>query len=239
MTSHQIHAAQARLEAALPAALKRIRARPGAYAALWCGSASRGEGIEGSDLDFHVLVTGDERWRDSFVVEGVPVEVFHNPPRKVRAMFADNDGDTIHMFAQGKVVLAHPELASLMAEARQRLEAGRPAQPVSEFERFVVLESVMDTRAQVAQPMHPMLVMNGLMRHVIPLLYRSHRWWEVQEKFWLRDLGQRAPDVAADLREVLTASEPLLRQAAFERLALRLTGDFEYRDLSGERQPVP
>ncbi|CAM3193068.1 nucleotidyltransferase domain-containing protein [Deinococcus saxicola] len=90
---------QTRLEAALPAVLERIAATPGVYAALWCSSAARGEANAYSDLDFHALVSGDHRWRSNFMVDGVPVEVFHNPVRKVRAMFAAEDAATITMFA--------------------------------------------------------------------------------------------------------------------------------------------
>lgn len=230
---------QQRLEAVLPHAVKRIQKTPGVLGILWCGSASRGEATAGSDLDFHVLVTGDERWRHNFVLGGVPIEVFHNPARKIRAMFENNDGDTLHMFAEGKVVFPHPELDKLIFDARERVKAGPPPQPVTEFERFVLLECVMDTRAQLNASVHVALVMYFLVRHVIPLIYRSRGWWEAQEKCWLRDLENRAPDIAADLHTVLTTQDALERQSAFEALALRLTGDFTYRDVEGERQPVP
>ncbi|MFC6802653.1 hypothetical protein ACFQDE_13800 [Deinococcus caeni] len=49
-------------------------------------------GTAHSDLDFHVLVDGDRRWRANYVVDGMPVEAFHNPVRKVRAMFAAGQG---------------------------------------------------------------------------------------------------------------------------------------------------
>lgn len=166
---------------------------------LWCGSASRGEAVDGSDLDFHVLVTGKERWCSNFVLNGVPIEALHNPAQELRRRFANNDGDTLQMFAEGKVVLAHPVLDELITEARERVKAGPPIHVLTESERFAVLEQVMDTRAHVAQPIHVALVMSFLVRHVIPLLYRSRGWWEVQEKYWLRDLKRHDPDLAADL----------------------------------------
>ncbi|WP_235514075.1 hypothetical protein [Deinococcus sp. Leaf326] len=107
--------AQVRLEAALPGALKRLRATPGVYAALWCGSAARGEGNEHSDLDFHAVVDGDRRWRSNFTVRGVHVEVFHNPARQIRALLAAGDAATVAMFAQGRPALPHPELDDLCA----------------------------------------------------------------------------------------------------------------------------
>ena len=185
---------QARLEAALPHAIRRIQETPGVLGILWCGSASRGEAQGGSDLDFHVLVKGDRRWRRNFVLDGVPVEVFHNPARELRRRFANDDGDTLQMFAEGKVVLSHPELHELILEAQQRVKAGASPRPINEFERLAVLEGVMDTRA---------------------------------------------PDIAAGLRLALTTHNPHERQSAFKALALRLTGDFIYRDVEGERQPVP
>lgn len=230
---------QTRLEAALPHAIRCIQDTLGVLGIVWCGSASRGEATEGSDLDFHVLVTGDERWRSNFVLDGLPVEVFHNPARTIRAMFDEPSAATLKMFAEGKVVVPHPELEALILEARERVKAGPPVHAVTEFERFAVLECVMDTRAQVNAPIHVALIMYFLVRHVIPLLYRSRGWWEVQEKHWLRDLETRAPDIAADLRSALTTQDAPTRQAAFEALALRLTGDFTYRDVEGERQPVP
>lgn len=233
------NAAQLRLEAAIPAALERITATPGVYAVLWCGSASRGEGNEFSDLDFHALMQGDHRWRSSFVVEGVPVEVFHNPPRKVRAMFAENDAATIAMFASGKVLVPHPDLTDLQQDAQARYAAGPPVRMPTPFERFMLVDTVMDARAALHDPIHVALVMAALGPLVIRPLYAQNGWWDVKPQHWLSDLANRAPDLAAELRQVLEATQANARQAALEALALRLTADFEYRDFESERQVVP
>lgn len=235
---------QARLEAALPAALDRIRQTPAVYAALWCGSAARGEGNDLSDLDLHVLVTGDERWRSSFTVHGpdgrgVQVEVFHNPLRKVRAMFGAGDAATLAMYAGGRPVLPHPDLEAVQAEARALLDAGRVPQPVNAWDRFALLETVMDARAEQHAPAHAAYVMLGVTRHAVPLLYRLRGWWDVPPRHWLADLEARDPAVAAELHACLTVPDPARRQAAFEALARRVTGDFTYHDLDGERQRVP
>lgn len=104
-------------------------------------------------------MTGDVRWRSNFVVDGVPAEVFHNPVRKVRAMFATGDAATITMYAQGRPVLPHPDLDALMAEARA-LYAARPLpRPLSEARRFNLIEEVMDCRGVVNQPIHALLAL--------------------------------------------------------------------------------
>lgn len=232
--------AQARLEAALPAALERLRATPGVYAALWCGSAARGEATAHSDLDFHALVGGDRRWRSNFTVQGVPVEVFHNPARQIRALLAAGDAATVAMFAQGRPALPHPELDALCAEARARHAAGPTPRLPTEAERFALIEELMDARAQAdaGDPVHAVTVLTALSRQLMPLLYARHGWWVVKREHWARDLGERAPDLAAELRALLVAPDLAARQAAFETLARRVTGDFTYREVPPEPQEV-
>jgi hypothetical protein len=230
---------QAGLEAALPAALERIAATPGVYAALWCGSAARGEATPYSDLDFHALVTGDLRWRSNFVVDHMPVEVFHNPVRKVRSMFADEDAATITMFAQGRPVLPHPDLDTLMAEAQALYAAGPAPRPVSEFSRFMLMDTVMDARANLHTPVHTLTVLAALGPLVVRPLYAVHGWWDVKRERWLDDLEARAPAIAQELRLVLSAATDDARQEAFEVLARRLMGELSYVDGGTEPEPVP
>lgn len=229
---------QSRLEAALPVALARIAATPGVYAALWCGSAALGEATPHSDLDVHALVTGDHRWRSNFTVDGVPVEVFHNPVRKVRAMFAGADAATVTMFAQGRPVLPHPELDALMAEAQALYAAGPKPRPLTEAERFNLIEEVMDSRGVLDQPVHVLLALSAVNR-AVDLLYAVNGWWEVKRERWPADLAARSPEVAQGLNAVLVATDARSRQAALERLVTRLTGDLTYRDGGSEPEPVP
>lgn len=212
-------AAQARLEAALPAALARIAATPGVYAALWCGSAARGEADAHSDLDFHALVTGDHRWRASFVVGGVPVEVFHNPPRKVRAMFGAPDHATVAMFAQGRPVLPHPDLTALVVEARATHAAGPVPRPPTPAERHLLRDEVVEARSLMGDDLHALVALNAAGR-LVGSLYAARGWWEVKPRAWLRDLERHAAPERKLLRGVLTAPSSAERQMALEALAL-------------------
>lgn len=232
-------AAQACLEAALPAALARIAAKPGVYAALWCGSAARGEADEHSDLDFHALVRGDHRWRGSFVVGGVPVEVFHNPPRKVRAMFAAPDHATVAMFAGGRPVLPHPDLTALVAEARAIHAAGPASRPPTPAERHLLLDEVVEARSVVGDELHALVALNAAGR-LIRALYAARGWWEVKPRTWIRDLERHAAPEADILRRVLTAPTPPERQAALEALALAVLPDgLAYGESATDPQRVP
>lgn len=229
---------QSRLDAALPAVLERIAATPGVYAALWCGSAARGEANAYSDLDFHALVTGDSRWRSNFMVGGVPVEVFHNPVRTIRARFAEEIAATVTMFAQGRAVLPHPELDALMAEARALYAAGPRPTPLTETQRFNLIEEVMDSRGVVDQPIHALLALSVLGR-AVEGLYAVNGWWTVKRERWPADLALKSPEVAREVQGVLTATDAGLRQAVLETLVTRLTGDLSYRDGGSGPETVP
>ncbi|GAA0517351.1 nucleotidyltransferase domain-containing protein [Deinococcus depolymerans] len=232
--------AQARLAATVPAALERVRRVPGVLGVLWCGSAARGEGTAHSDLDFHVLVDGDRRWRANYVVDGVPVEVFHNPVRKVRAMFAAAQGDTITMFAEGRVVMPHPELDALVAEARALHAAGPAPRPLTQQARFRLIEEVMDARAlaDAGDPLH-VLVACRAAELALEGLFGVRGWWEVKPQRWLPTLQVRDPDAAHDFHAVLTTPDAGARQAALEALTVRVTGDLTYQEGGSEPVSVP
>ncbi|WP_102125340.1 hypothetical protein [Deinococcus planocerae] len=230
--------AQARLEAALPAALSRVTAAPGVYAVLWCGSAARGEADEHSDLDFHALVTGDHRWRSSFVVDGVPAEVFHNPPRTVQVRFAQGEAATVAMFAGGRVLVPHPDLDALVAEARALYAAGPAPRPPTPAERHLLLDEVIEARAAVNEPMHPYLVASAAGR-LVRALYAARGWWEVGPRRWLSDLAAREAEAAQPLHAALNALQPDERQAALEALALCVLGSLEYGESATEPQALP
>lgn len=232
--------AQARLAATVPAALRRIRETPGLLGVLWCGSAARGEANAHSDLDFHVLVEGDERWRANYVVDGLPVEVFHNPARKVRAMFAAGQGDTITMFAEGRVLLPHPELDALVAEARALHAAGPAPRPLTAQGRFRLIEEVMDARAlaDAGDPLHVLVVCRAA-ELALEGLFGVRGWWRVKPQRWLPTLQERDPAAAHDLRTLLTTPDAGARQSALEALAVRVTGDLTYQEGGSEPVSVP
>lgn len=231
-------AAQARLEAALPAALARVTSTPGVYAVLWCGSAARGEADAHSDLDLHALVTGDQRWRSSFVVDGVPVEAFHNPARKVRAMFAVPDAASLAMFAGGRVLVPHPDLEALIAEARALYAAGPVPRPLTPAGRHLLVDEVVEARSTQAGPMHAFHVVGAAAR-LVRALYAARGWWEVKPRAWLSDLQGRDPQAARHLQAALNGDSSGVRQAALEAFALCVLENLTYGESATEPQHVP
>jgi len=200
---------------------------------------ARGEADANSDLDLHALVSGNQRWRSSFVEGGVPVEVFHNPPGKVRAMFAEPDHATVAMFAGGRVVLPHPDLDALIAEARALHAAGPLSRVLTPAERHLLVDEVVEARSLVGDPLHVYVAM-GAAGRLVRALYAARGWWEVKPRAWLRDLDQRGAPEAGLLRLILSASAAAERQAALEALALAvLPGGLAYGESATEPQTVP
>lgn len=97
------------------------------------GTIVRGTPHASSDLDVYVLHAKPFRRRvQRYFGDGVPAELFINPPAAVRAYFAEEHESgrpiTAHMLASGHVILARgDELADLRREAEAWL--ARPSHP--------------------------------------------------------------------------------------------------------------
>src|SRR5262245_14981351 len=97
------------------------------------GSIVRGEAGPTSDLDVFVIHDQPWRLRDQRWFEGIPAELFVNPPGQVRRYFRNEHGDgrpcTAHMFATGVALPpVAPIVEALVAEAHDWL--ARPLAPV-------------------------------------------------------------------------------------------------------------
>lgn len=174
------------------------------------------------------------------MVQGVPVEVFHNPAHTVRAMFAAGEGDTITMYAQGRVVLPHPDLHALTTEARRLYAAGPTPRPVTQQERHRLIDEVLDARAlaETGDPLHVLIACRAASL-AVEGWYTARGWWGVKAQGWLPGLTERDPDAAADLRTVLTSAEAHTRQRALEALVRRVAGDVSYSDGQSDPQRMP
>jgi len=103
---------------------------PDVTAIMACGSILRGEPSASSDLDIYVLREKSERQRLQRWFNGVPAEIFVNPPHQVRKYLDGEQREgrpiTAHMLSTGHVVLAIGDaLAELCATAEEILQ-GRP-----------------------------------------------------------------------------------------------------------------
>ncbi len=89
-----------------------------------CGTIVAGTPDANSDLDMFVIHGKPERQRVQKRFNGVPTEIFVNPPETIRRYFADEvtRPSTAHMLASGWVLLdRHPVTEELVAEAHSWL----------------------------------------------------------------------------------------------------------------------
>ncbi|WP_407571346.1 nucleotidyltransferase domain-containing protein [Deinococcus altitudinis] len=211
-------------------ALERVKQADGVLGIVWAGSAARGQADLHSDLDFYVLVSGDRRWRTSFMAGAAPVEAFYNPARQIRKYIAQGDASSMFMLAEGRVVLEHPELEALILEARQTLAAGRPAKLLASDESHTAVDEVWETRSVVGQPIHVQVAMQAVKR-IVGALYQQRGWWDTKPKHWPGDLALRDAQAAGLLLAVLEAGADTL-QAALEALALYVLGSLDWAESS-------
>lgn len=211
---------------AFPAALEQVKRADGVLGILWAGSSARGQADEHSDLDFYVLVSGSRRWRVSFMAGGAPVEAFYNPARQLRREIEQKESSTLFMLAGGRVMMGHPDLDELISEARQTLESGRPATPLTEFQRHIGVDLVWEARSTQGQAIHSYTCMEAV-KSLVRALYQQRGWW---------DVNGREPE-SAELLAVLEADTDA-RQPALEAFALHVLGSLAWTESRTEAEEV-
>ena len=183
---------------------------------LLTGSLADGVPRLQSDIDLFVVIRPLWRQRRTFFVDGVEVELFLNPVSQVRTEFCTPDSPaTIAMFAQGRV-LFDPEgiIKELVQEAQYVWQQGRPEIAEDTYEhshlRYTCVDllkdaqDLLDVDAEAAQ-----LVMFAALQSALEAYYRLQRRWPVKPKYQLDDLELHAPDVAQQVRRILTDHLPL------------------------------
>ena len=107
------------------------------------GTIIRGNPDPTSDLDIYVIHLGNYRQRVQRFFNGVPAEIFINPPHKVEDYFKQEQEDrrplTAHMLATGFVVLdLDPVVETLRDQAALLLDQPPPAPEDTTIQRYMI-----------------------------------------------------------------------------------------------------
>jgi predicted nucleotidyltransferase len=194
--------------------------------ALVTGSRVHGTPGPTSDLDAHVIIAAPRRQRRNFMLEGIEIELFINPPFQVRRYFADGRGHDPHMFVFGRAVYdPHGVVARLRGEARAIWEAGPP--PIQEhlvwMERYFPadllrdLDDLGDDDEATA-----VLLLAALAERLIAAHYRLNGRWAVKAKGRFTDLATWDGEAARLVRTALSSQPIAARRAAIAQLAERV-----------------
>jgi len=104
-----------------------VRERYDVLGLIAAGTIIAGDPDPASDLDIYVIHSAPTRQRIQRLFNGLPCEIFVNPPGMIRKYFQweydERRPSTAHMVATGRVIVdADPIVGELVAEAREWLE---------------------------------------------------------------------------------------------------------------------
>ena len=168
--------------------------------ALATGSRVHGTPGPTSDLDVQVVIGSMRRQRRNIILHGVEIEMFFNPPARVRGYFADRHLGSLHMFAFG-----HPihdpsgVVAELRHEARAIWQAGPPPLPASEHwhPRYVLADMVRDLTDLAGDPPAAALQIARIVDTALLAHSQLAGKWPEKPKRRLAALAQQHPALAS------------------------------------------
>ncbi len=189
--------------AALRAAVEFIFAEVDPVGIVATGTIVRGEGHANSDLDIYVVHTAPFRRRVQRFFDGVPTEIFINPPPAIRGYFVDEDRDgrrlTAHMLATGVVVYhSDPVVDELRTEAREWL-ARRSAMSDAErtHARYTIaarLEDALDVAG--TDDVTATMLLTDAVTAMLEYACRAHDGQIPRRKDLVAVVGARTPELA-------------------------------------------
>lgn len=199
----------------------------GLLGVLVTGSRVHGKPAPTSDLDVHVVIAEPRRQRRNFLLDGVEIELFINPPFQSRRYFADGRGHDPHMYTFGRVMY-DPQgvMAELQEEARQIWEAGpAPLNPkLAWMDRYFPADLLRDLEDVGDDEATAMLLIVAVVERLLATHYRIHGRWEAKAKRRLADLEGWDPLAAQFVRSSLAGETLVVRRTAAATLAEHVLG---------------
>ena len=224
----------ARYRAALEAAVGFTVDRWQPVGILASGSIVRGNPGPESDLDIFVLHQEPVRQRVQKRFEGVPAELFVNPPEQIRRCFEQERRDgrgrpsTVHMFATG-VAVRDPEgiVARLQQEAQDVWTAGpEVTDQILTAKRYAVacwLEDALDIRT--TDPEMCAALLSTAVLEAVRFRYWLARLWQPRQKELLDALVALDPTLAELARRFQRAAALDERVALAREVVARSAGE--------------
>jgi hypothetical protein len=201
------------------------------------GSRLRSEGDTHSDLDVVAVVDRPCRKRWNFVIDGVEVETFINPPFQMRRYFEeerlDGRGVMPHLCASGQIVFdPHGLMAELQAEAQAIWDAGPP--PMSDQERWQFRYHVADFFRDLADversdAERAAFLIGLMLPRLIDQHYRISGRWLSKPKRVLNDLESWDVVAARLVRQACKGQAPTSNRG----IAIRQLADYVLAPLGG------
>lgn len=204
-----------------------------------CGSIIRGNPGPTSDFDIYVVHAAPERQRVQRVFDGVPAEIFVNPPAAIRHYFALEHAAyrpcTAHMLSHGFVVLERdPVVGDLLAEAATWLAKSPPTLTADQrvMARYFAADQLDNARDLLdTDPENAELLLHTAVRDMLLYLFKAAGRYLPRDKELITAtaaLDPTAGDLVSALYQAHDVSERLRLAHALGDRILDATGFFPW-----------
>ncbi len=225
-------------KAALREAVAFILGRFDVMGLLACGTIVRGNPSPTSDLDLYVIVHRPQRQRLQRFFNGVPCEIFTNPPAQIRAYFCEEQAEgtpiTAHMLATGFPVLElDPAVSELRQQAAGLIASAPTVDPKNLFyQRYGLATLLEDGRDMVqADPLAASLILNDAVSGMLEYAFLSRGRHIPRRKDLVKTLPELDNSLWSLSQAYYQAADAAQRLACAESLAdltIQAQGFFEW-----------
>jgi hypothetical protein len=224
--------------AALDQAVRYIVDRYEPIGILATGTIVRGNPGPTSDFDLFVLWHRRERQRVQKFFNGIPAEIFVNPPQRIEGYFASDQREgrpvTAHMFATGVIVLDPTGVVSSLQETAVKILAEGPLLTEESLtsRRYDVATHFEDATDVIdAEPDPGRMLLYQAVEGALAFRFLRQHLWIPRQKEILRRLAELDSGLADLAHRFYRASRPgdQLRHARdIVRESVGETGTFEW-----------
>ena len=212
-----------------------------------CGTIIRGNHDATSDIDLWVIHLEPNRQRIQKFFNGVPVEIFVNPPWTIHSYFSHDQSDarpiSAHMMATGFVVLATDPLVTELRQKAQWLLTQPPdlSDEAIERARYTAASRFEDaTDIGLRNPIGASMLLSQALLEMMRFAFMKARRFIPRDKDLLEEFSLLASDSAAKVRNFFQTSDyderlRLATKIADEILGVR--GFFEWSSSVEVREP--
>lgn len=202
------------------------------------GSIIRGNPHRNSDFDIYAIHAKQERQRIQKFFQGVPTEIFLNPPSMIYRYFADETGEgrpsTAHILAMGFVILDRdPSIEVMRQQAAEILAQGaKPTEIQLKFlrygaaDRFENALDVADSDASTAN-----MILNGAVYDMLHYHFLKQNRFIPRDKDLLKALDEQNPNLGQLSREFYRTANLTQRLQVAQQIAdltIETQGFFEW-----------
>mgnify|MGYP001765530049 CR=1 FL=1 len=233
-----------RYDLALRQAVAHILGRYTPVGIIAAGSILRGKPDPGSDLDIYVLHLAPFRQRLQKFFNGVPAEIFVNPPPAVEGYFTSEGASarpiTAHMLSNGFVILdRHPVVQQLRQRARELLVTPPTLTPAQHTWKRYWASNLLEDAVDVTEhdPQTAQIFLNQAVFAMLQYYFEANGRFIPRTKELLAQLDALDPSLAALAREFYSSSDFTSRLSAAEQITdhtIAMRGFFEW-----ESDPEP